>query len=57
LDIQQRVSEGVFEQALNICEAFPDVADIVERIYCDGKRYPNAIRDMLMKSESRSGRA
>jgi hypothetical protein len=50
LDIQQRVSEGVFEQALNICEAFPDVAEIIERTYKDDKQHRNAIRDRLMKS-------
>jgi hypothetical protein len=51
---QQRCSEELFEQALNIREEFPDIAEMIERIYQDGKRHRDAIRDMLMKSDPQS---
>lgn len=54
LNEQQRSSEELFNQALDIREELPDMAELIERIYQDGKRHRNVIRDMLMKSDPQS---
>ena len=51
---QQRCAEELFEQALALRDEFPGVTELLERIYRDGKRHRDAIRDMLIKSDPQS---
>lgn len=51
---QQRCAEELFAQATRIREQFPDIAELIDRIYRDGKRHREIIRDMLMRSDPQS---
>ena len=44
----------MIEQAQSLRAEFPAVAEILERIYADGMRHREQIREMLMKSDPQS---
>lgn len=50
----QRSAPELLEQAQSLREQFPDIAEMLERIYRDGVKHREAIRDMLMKSDPQS---
>jgi rubrerythrin len=51
---QQRSAAELIKQAQSLREELPAVAEVLERIYQDGVRDREAIRDMLMKSDPQS---
>jgi rubrerythrin len=51
---EQRSAPELLEQAQSLREQFPDIAEMLERIYRDGVKHREAIRDMLMKSDPQS---
>ena len=51
LEAEESHSEDLLEQAVSIRAAAPAAADLLERIYEEGKRDRAVIRDMLMKSD------
>jgi rubrerythrin len=50
----QRSAPELLDQAQRLRGQFPDIAEILERIYRDGVKHREAIRDMLMKSDPQS---
>ena len=51
---EQRCASDLLEQAQSLREEFPGIADVLERIYQDGVKHREMIRDMLMKSDPQS---
>ena len=51
---EQRSAPELLEQAQRLRGQFPDVAEVLERIYRDGVKHREALRDMLMKSDPQS---
>jgi len=54
LNEEQRSAAGLIEQAQSLRAEFPAVAEVLERIYADGMRHREQIREMLMKSDPQS---
>ena len=54
LTAAQRSAPELLDNAQRLRGQFPDVAAILERIYRDGIKHREAIRDMLMKSDPQS---
>jgi hypothetical protein len=51
---EQRSAPELLEQAQTLREHFPDIAETLERVYRDGVKHRETIRDMLMKSDPQS---
>jgi len=51
---EQRSAPELLEQAERVRGQFPDIAEVLERIYRDGAKHREALRDMLMKSDPQS---
>lgn len=51
---QQRSAADLIEQAQSLRVELPAVAEMLERIYQDGVRHRDTIREMLMKSDPQS---
>jgi len=51
---EQRSAPELLEQAQRLRGQFPDIAEVLERIYRDGAKHREALRDMLMKSDPQS---
>jgi rubrerythrin len=51
---EQRSAPELLEQAQRVRGQFPDIAEVLERIYRDGAKHREALRDMLMKSDPQS---
>jgi rubrerythrin len=54
LNEEQHCAAGLIKQAQSLREELPAVAEVLERIYADGTRHREAIREMLMKSDPQS---
>lgn len=54
LTAAQRTAPELLDQAQGLRAQFPDIAEILERIYRDGVKHREALRDMLMKSDPQS---
>jgi len=54
LDEEKHCSAELLEQINSMHEELPGVADVLERIYEDGKKHREEIRDMLIKSDPQS---
>ena len=54
LNEEQHSEAGLIEEAQSLREEFPAVAEVLERIYADGMRHREQIREMLMKSDPQS---
>jgi rubrerythrin len=51
---EQRSAPELLEQAQILREHFPDIAETLERVYRDGVKHRETLRDMLMKSDPQS---
>jgi len=54
LEAEQRHSDELLAQAVMVRGEAPAAAELLERIYEEGKRHRAVIRDMLMKSDPQS---
>lgn len=50
----QLCAAELLEEAQSVREDFPTIADVLERIYQDGVKHRDEIREMLMKSDPQS---
>lgn len=54
LNEEQRYSGELIEQARSIREELPAVAEVLERIYEDGRKHRDTLRELLMRSDPQS---
>jgi rubrerythrin len=54
LEEEQGGADDLQDQLLAVVAAFPDIADLLERIESDGKRHRGQLRDMLARSDPQS---
>jgi rubrerythrin len=54
LEEEQRCAVELLEQAGTIRAELPTVAEVLERIYADGRRHRETLREMLMRSDPQS---
>ena len=54
LNEEQQSAAELIEQSHNFRSEFPDVAEVLERIYEDAKRHRESLREMLMRSDPQS---
>lgn len=54
LEEEQRDSDDLQDELPPVAAAFPDIADLLERIESDGKRHRDQLRDMLARSDPQS---
>lgn len=54
LDEEEHCSDELIEKMQTVREEFPNVAEVLERIYEDGEKHRAEIRDMLMRSDPQS---
>jgi bacterioferritin (cytochrome b1) len=51
LQEQQRTAAELWEHVRRVPAEFPDVAELLQRVYEDGKRHRSEITDMVMRSD------
>jgi bacterioferritin (cytochrome b1) len=54
LTAEQECAAGLIEQAQSLRDEVPSVADLLERIYQDGEKHRESLRQMLMRSDPQS---